>query len=268
MNVLPKSLSARRLIGDSGAAPMKLKVMTGVAILLLLGGGLCWRHRQTQRQGPVAGGPSEGVAWLRTERKVDATDTLKTLQATFRDTPEASQRRWTLMAAAKLGEPAAVVWLAEVASGSSEVKSAAVDALAKVANPKSGLELGDIATSDGPVMIRLAAIRALVPSGDLPQAVQLTSLVADPKQPLPVRQQSAQTLGLLRRPGAIEGLGAALEESAADTTPAGQQFRITIVLALGRIGTPAGRAVLEQHAKRELPERNLTEHTYRSIPVP
>jgi HEAT repeat protein len=170
------------------------------------------------------------------------------------------------MAAARMGEPAAVVWLARIAAGDRRFGRWAEDALAQITNQHAGLELGDVATSEGPPRVRAAAIRALAASGDLPQAAQLGALCADVHQPLQVREAAAMTLGLMGRPGAVPALASALEIALADTRLTGQQLRVTILQALGRIATPEARAVIEAHAKRDLSttERAVVDGALRS----
>ena len=199
--------------------------------------------------------------WLKTEREFPASRDLTKLIAKYDANPDDKSRQWTLAAMGQLGEPAAVVWLAQLAASDDRLNRWAEDALASIKNRHSGLELGDVATSDGPPRVRAAAIRALAASGDLAQAAQLSALVANPDQPLLVRQASAITLGALGRPAAIPALETALNGALADSKMTGQQFRVTLIQALGRIGTEEARLVLRAHAKRDLSptERRIVE---------
>ena len=63
-----------------------------------------------------------------------------------------------------------------------------------------------------------------------------------------------RALGALGRPSAIPALETALTGALADTKMTGQQFRVTLIQALGRIGTDDARRVLRTHAKRDLSE--------------
>jgi len=195
--------------------------------------------------------------WLKTERELPASPELTKLIAKFDADPDDKSRQWTLAAMGQLGEPAAVVWLARLAASDDRLNRWAEDALAAIKNRHSGLELGDVATSEGPPRVRAAAIRALAASGDLPQAAQLSALVANPDQPLLVRQACAITLGALGRPSAVPALETALNGALADSKMTGQQFRVTLIQALGRIGTEDAQRVLRTHARRDL---SPTEH--------
>ena len=212
-------------------------------------------------EGPSAAGQPLPPDWLKTEREVPATSGLTTLIARFDANRDDKSRQWTLAAMGQLGEPAAVVWLARLAASDDRMNRWAEDALASIKNRHSGLELGDVATSNGPPRVRVAAIRALAASGDLPQQAQLAALVANPDQPLLVREACALTLGALGRPGAVPALETALTGALGDTKMTGQQFRVTLIQALGRIGTDAAKDVLRAHAKRELSpvERRILE---------
>lgn len=106
--------------------------------------------------------------------------------------------------------------------------------------------------SSGPAPVRVAAIAALVATGDLAQSAQLSSLVADTNQPFVVRQAAANTLGQMRRAGAIPALASVLETAQGDASREGQQLRIAAVQALGLIATPEAHAALEAHAKQNL----------------
>jgi len=189
--------------------------------------------------------------WLVTERDVAASPALKDLQARHQAATDDKTRTFSVQGAAKLGEPAAVIWLAELAAKENRPGGPATRALGQITNRDSNLELGDVATSDGPVPVRVAAIVALVATGDLAQAAQLTALVADTNQPGAVRQAAATTLGQMKRPGAVPALASTLEGNAADRES--QQLRIAAVQALGLIGTAEARSALETHAKANLP---------------
>lgn len=233
----------------------------------LLGDLGCARKREAPAPAAPAAkssAPNPGrlpADWLKTEREVPPTAELAKLMARFEADKDDKSRQWILAAVAHLGEPAAVVWLARLAASNQRLDRWAEDALASVKNRHAGLELGDIATSDGPPRVRAAAIQALGASGDLPQAAQLSALVANPQQPLVVRQACASTLGAMGRPGAVPALATALAGAVGDAKMTGQQFRVTLIQALGRIGNDGAREVLQAHARRELSptERRIVE---------
>lgn len=204
----------------------------------------------------ASGAPARGN-WLVTERAVEPSPLLKDLQARYHAATDDKTRTFSVQGAAKLGEPAAVVWLAQLAAKEDRPGGPATHALGQITNRDSNLELGDVATSDGPAPVRAAAIAALVATGDLAQAAQLSALVADGNQPLPVRQAAANALGQMRRPAAVPALATALEGVQSDGSRQGQQLRVAIVQALGLIGTPEARTALETHGKVDLspPER-------------
>jgi len=215
---------------------------------------------QGKTEGKIEGPPD---AWLALGRASEASGPLKALQAKFRETPtpgtsppgtpEDQTRALTLVAAAKLGEPAAAVWLAEVGAADPRMGAQAIRALGQITNRSAAPELGDIATSQGPAAVRAGAIRALAAAGDLAQAVQLGSLVADESQPSAVRQAAAIALGQMRRPGSAPPLAAALEGLATATSREAVQLRLSIVQALGLIDTTEARVALDAHATRSVP---------------
>jgi HEAT repeat protein len=242
-----------------------------VVLLLAAGSGIaCSQKREGRPETKTPVGADRARAgvgrplppdWLKTEREFPASPELTKLIAKFEANPDDKSRQWTLAAMGQLGEPAAVVWLARLAASDDRLNRWAEDALASIKNRHSGLELGDVATSEGPPRVRAAAIRALAASGDLAQAAQLSALVANPDQPLLVRQACAIALGALGRPSAVPALETALTGALADSKMSGQQFRVTLIQALGRIGTEGARGVLRTHAKRDLSptERRIVE---------
>lgn len=232
----------RRRVSDVTAAALIL-VIVGVGIALLL------RSHSFSVAPPAAGLPDN---WLTSERKLEPTDGFKKLQARFESATDDDSRHWALVAASRTGEPAAVLWLARIAAQDPRVGRWAEDALARVANHHAGLELGDVATSIGPPRVRAAAIRALGASGDLPQAAQLSALVATATEPAIVRQAAATALGLMAQTGAVPALISALNGAKGDATHDGQELRVVIVQALARLGTSEARAAIEAHAKTTL----------------
>jgi len=240
-------------------------IWTGVAIVALVDPACVKKREEPQPNAsaanPVAGARPLPPDWLKTERDVPATADLTKLIARFDTNPDDKSRQWALAAMGQLGEPAAVVWLAQLAASDNRLNRWAEDALAAIKNRHSGLELGDVATSNGPPRVRAAAIRALAASGDSAQAAQLSALVANADQPLMVREACALTLGALGRPGAVPALETALTGAVSDTKMTGQQFRVTLIQGLGRIGTEDAQRALRMHAKRDLSatERRIVE---------
>lgn len=200
----------------------------------------------------AAGGAPDKDHWLVTARHVEASASLKDLQARYQAATDDKTRMFSIQGAAKLGEPAAVVWLAELAAKENRPGGPASRAIGQVTNRDSSLELGDVATSEGPASVRVAAIVALVATGDLAQGAQLSALVADGNQPFVVRQAAANTLGQMKRPGAVPALASTLDALQNDGSREGQQLRVAAVQALGLIGTAEARTALEAHAKQNL----------------
>jgi len=252
--------------------PLKSWVLGAiVAAALLVCGVLVFRGARpvpAPTAPPDAGGARVKGSWLVTERAVEPSSALKELQARYQAATDDKARAFNILGAAKLGEPAAVVWLAGLAAKENRAGGAATRALGQITNRDANLELGDVATSQGPVPVRVAAIVALVATGDLAQAAQLSALVADGNQPFPVRQAAANTLGQMRRPGAVPALVAALEPQAGDASRDAQQLRIAAVQALGLIGTAEARTALQTHAQGNLapPERAAVEAALRLPP--
>lgn len=239
---MPPAAPQRRRVSDVTAAALIL-VAVGAGIAFLL------RRHPLGVAPPAAGLPDN---WLTSERKLEPSDGFKKLQARFEAATDDDGRHWALVAASRTGEPAAVLWLARIAAQDPRVGRFAEDALARVANHHAGLELGDVATSMGPPRVRAAAIRALGASGDLPQAAQLSALIATPTEPAIVRQAAATALGLMAQPGAVPALVTALNGAKGDTTHEGQELRVVIVQALARLGTTEARAAIEARAKMTL----------------
>jgi len=253
-------------------SPLKNWLLGAVVLAALLVCGVLLRRGERSAARPAAPGQAGGAParghWLVTERAVEPSSALKELQARYQAAPDDQARAFSVVAAAKLGEPAAVVWLAELAAKENRPGGSATRALGQITNRDSNLELGDVATSDGPAAVRVAAITALVATGDLAQAAQLSALVADANQPFAVRQAAANTLGQMRRPGAVPALVSVLEGAPGDSSREGQQLRIAAAQALGLIGTAEARTALETHAKGNLapPERDAVEAALRQPP--
>ncbi|HEX2660591.1 MAG TPA: HEAT repeat domain-containing protein [Polyangia bacterium] len=237
----------RRRGSDVAAAAVILTV-------LVLGGAL-WLRRHPLNQAPApapAGLPDD---WLPTVRNPEPTPALKAVQARFDSAPDDATRHLALTAAGEQGEPAGVLWLARIAAQDPRVGRWAEDALARVKNRASALELGDVATSKGPPRVRAAAIRALGRAGELAQAAQLSAVIATPGEPMVVRQSAAVALGLIGLPGAVPALTTALSGAAGDGTHDGEELRVLIVQALARLGTPAAHDAIVAHGQRALAPR-------------
>lgn len=167
----------------------------------------------------------------------------------------ALERERLLREAATLGTPDAARWLADVAATDEPLAAHAGAALGSIADPRAAAELAQVASSNAPVLVRANAVRALGRSGSPEQTEALTDLVRRPDQPLRVRQEAALALGALGDPSAVPALVAALDAVAADTSPEGEQLRISLVQALGRIPSEAARKFLARHAGRPLSAR-------------
>jgi len=253
--------------------PLKTWILGAVVVGALLVCGILLRRgapAPVVPNEPVASKPTVAPAkkrWLVTERDVGPSPLLADLQTRYQVATDDKARAFAITGAAKLGEPAAVVWLAELAAKEAQARPGgpATRALSQITNRRSNLELGDVATSDGPAPVRAAAIAALVATGDLAQAAQLSALVADGSQPFPVRQASATALGQMKRPGAVPALASTLDGLESDTSREGQQLRIAAVQALGLIGTAEARATLEARSHKTLSpeERTVVENALR-----
>jgi HEAT repeat protein len=78
----------------------------------------------------------------------------------------------------------------------------------------------------------------------------LGAMVGDPALPLRVRQEAALALATVGNDSVVPALAAALEAAAADA--GGEQLRISIIQALGGIGSAEARLALGRHAARKL----------------
>jgi HEAT repeat protein len=114
--------------------------------------------------------------------------------------------------------------------------------------------LAELLASSAPVIVRANAARALGAAGTAEQAPDLAKLVGDSGQPLRVRQEAALALGKIGDPAVVATLAAALDQAAGDPAQDAVQLRISIVQALGGIGTGPAREALQRHQKRELTE--------------
>ena len=240
---MPPAAPNRRAVSDVTVAAV-------ILVLAALGGALLLRHFKAPTPPKPAAALPEN--WLISERQIEPTAAFKAVRARFDTATDDQGRQWALMAAAKLGEPAAVLWLAQVAATDKNFGRWAEDALARITSHQADLELGDVATSKGPPRVRVAAIRALAMTGSLPQAAQLTAVVATSSEPIAVRQAAAMALGMMGRSESVQALASALDGALVDSTHDGQQLRVIIIQALARIATSDARAVIESHAKRQL----------------
>lgn len=195
-------------------------------------------------------------------------DALAVLEAAYRDAPDAVVRERTLAAAALLGTPEAAAWLATVAESDARLGAHAGAALGTMTDPRAVPELRRLA-SGGPVIVRANAIRALGATGDRESADVLGVLVADASQPLRVRQEAALAVGRLGDASIVDRLVAALESASNESTPDAEQFRISLIQALGDVATPGARAALATHARRRLStvERAFTERALATRPA-
>ncbi|HEY4184742.1 MAG TPA: HEAT repeat domain-containing protein [Polyangia bacterium] len=241
------------------AAPYKPWILGAVVTGSLVVCGVLLRRGGPASEPPATPMPApKAEAWLVTKRDLQASQAQKDIEARFEAGRDEETKNLALAAAAKLGERASVVWLAHVGASDPRFAAQANRALGQFTNRSVGPELGEIATSDGPAAVRAAAVTALVATGDLAQAVQVGALVADGSQPLIVRQAAANALGQMRRPGSAPALAAALEGLGTSAARGDQQLRVSIILALGRIGTTEARAALDAHARQNLPDAERT----------
>ncbi len=104
------------------------------------------------------------------------------------------------------------------------------------------------------MIVRANAARALGAAGTGEQAPDLAKLVGDTAQPLRVRQEAALALGKIADPAVAPALAAALDQAAGDPAQDAVQLRISIIQALGGIGSVPAREALLRHEKRPLTE--------------
>ena len=100
--------------------------------------------------------------------------------------------------------------------------------------------------------VRANAARALAKSCGAAQVETLVALASGDTQPLRVRQEAALALGAIRDPAAVPALVQALQRAEPDGSRDGEQLRISIVQALGALGTTEARAALSAHSQRPL----------------
>jgi len=154
--------------------------------------------------------------------------------------------------ARSVGDAAAVRWLAELAAGDSQVGAVAGAALGGIASPGAAATLAELAAADGPVIVRANAARALGRSGGAEQVGTLATIAAGDGEPLRVRQEASLALGQIGDGTATPALAAALVRAETDLSAEGEQLRISLVQALGALGTPAARSALVRHVEQTL----------------
>jgi HEAT repeat protein len=140
--------------------------------------------------------------------------------------------------------------LAEVARGNTGAALQAATALATVSDRGAAAELSDIAFGTAPVLVRANAVRALGRSGSADDARALVVMVGDKSQPFRMRQEAALALGQIGSRAVVPALVSALEVLARDAS--GEQLRISVIQALGQLGSGEAHAFLAQYLKGPL----------------
>jgi HEAT repeat protein len=164
----------------------------------------------------------------------------------------ADTREQALIAAASLGGPEAVAFLAEIAARDVKLGARAGAALGTIADPRAAGALADLVTSDAPVVARANAARALGASGSAEQEKTLAGAVVRVSEALRVRQEAALSLARIGDAAVVSDLAGALDRAAADGSPESEQLRISIVQGLGGIHAAPAREALERHLGRSL----------------
>jgi HEAT repeat protein len=150
--------------------------------------------------------------------------------------------------AAHDGSTAAAALLVEEARSDSPL---AVKAAASLGRVESAAACGALASSleTGSTLVRANALRALGNAGGCGKADLLARLVADPSQPIRIRQEAALALAKTHDPSATQALLTTLRSEASSATPLGEQLRLTLIQAVGATGSAEGREFLEAYAK-------------------
>jgi len=136
------------------------------------------------------------------------------------------------------GAPAALAFAAE----DPRLGHRAAAALGQVHDHAAASALAQLATGDGPPLLRANAVQALAASGSHAQAPSLMKLLADPSQPVRVRIEAALTLGALHEQTAVPAMTQLLR--GVDEAHAPAPLRLAVEQALASIASPNARAAL------------------------
>ena len=167
---------------------------------------------------------------------------------------DGAERERLLGAVARVGDGAAVGWLAEVAVGDERLGAHAAQALGSVEDRRAAPALATLLRQPGPVHLRANAARALARAGSGAQAPLLLARVADGREPLRVRQEAALALSRVGHAQQVAPLARLLSQLGPRRDPEAAQLRLSLVQALGGIGGGAARKALLRHARRPLAE--------------
>lgn len=184
------------------------------------------------------------------------------LRERFGSESNAVLREETLLAAASLGSPEAVAWLAAVAQGDDPLASRAGAALGTVSDPGAAPALAALLAGDGSTLVRANAARALGAAGGAANEEQLTRSVTDAAEALRVRQESARSLGRLGARGSVPRLVSLLAATRSDGSE--EQLRLSVVEALAVLGGPDAVRALKDFAAGPLTETERA-HVTRSL---
>jgi HEAT repeat protein len=157
-------------------------------------------------------------------------------------------RERAFQSAAQVGSADAIAWLADMAATDEPSATRAAAALGSVANKDAADQLEQLARSDARPLVRANAIHALARSGGPDNAAYLSQVVTDTRQVLRLRQEAALTLAAIGDASVAPALAAALGAATHDRGGDSEQLRISIVQALGAIGSPEALASLKQYA--------------------
>jgi HEAT repeat protein len=179
---------------------------------------------------------------------------LETVQRDYAARPpgDGPQGEAALAAAARLGTPEAVRWLAAVAARDARLGARAGAALGTVRSRAAVPALTEVALADGPALVRGNAAKALGAVGGADEARALAGLAHDPRQPHRVRQEAARAAGRIGSAEAAEELATALDDLAAEGAAGDEGLRLALVEALAGIRAPVAREARARHGARPL----------------
>ena len=162
------------------------------------------------------------------------------------------ERERAFQEAARTASLESIAWLAKAASENDPSATRAAAALGSVAKREAADQLEELAGSDAPILVRANAIRALAHSGGPDNVDLLCQVAEDLHEPLRLRQEASLALAALGDPAAVPRLTGALASAPRGRDDGAEQLRISLVQALGFIGSPAALAYLRNYAAGDL----------------
>jgi len=215
--------------------PALRKTLAVGALLVLGGGGTALLASSSERPAdttvPLEKAPPSGAD----DRSLDAE------MNRLRSSTNGVERIAALRAAARIGTPESVRWLASLAEEDPAIGHHAATALRGIANVGAAGALLDLGTAPGSLSVRANAIRGLSRFASPDHVGRLSALLADATEPQRLRQEAALALGRAGGAEAERGLLQWLEEPRVEGDEA---LRLAVIEALSRFQSGGSKEAL------------------------